>query len=366
MLVPSDLRFGTDNITFIQYHDYNIMDLQSLSSLEYLKIAAIFFLLLISSFFSGSEAALFSLNLVQKERLKSRSPKTTALIDMLINQPKQLIITILVGNDMINIAASVIATGLFVSLFQDMGQWVTIAVMTPVTLIFAEIIPKTVAVAHNEKIAPFVTGPLNTFYRLILPLRWFFEVTAETMIRLFGVYKKEKEPVIMEDDFRDMVDLSHMDGEILGLERDFIHNVFEFSDTRVASVMTPLKAIQSIPEGLEFQEIIKRVKKARHSRIPVYSGEKTNITGILYVKDLLKIKRSQKNSHITITELLRPPLFVLDTRMVDDIFHFLKEKRTHIAICHDANGDISGLITMEDLLEELFGEIYDENDQEER
>ncbi|MBU1169664.1 MAG: hemolysin family protein [Proteobacteria bacterium] len=342
------------------------MDFQSLNTIEYLKVAGIVFLLLISGFFSGSEASLFSLNLVQKERLKSQSPKTASLIDMLINHPKQLIITILVGNDMINIAASVIATGLFVSRFQDMGQWVTIAVMTPVTLIFAEIIPKTIAVVHNEKLAPIVTGPLNAFYRFIFPLRWLFEITADSLIRLFGVYKKEKEPVIMEDDFRDMVDLSHKDGEILGLERDFIHNVFEFSDTRVNSVMTPIKKIESIPENLEFKEIIKRVKKNPHSRIPVYSGEKTNITGFLYVKDLLKIKRNQKDTNSVISELIRPPLFILDSRMVDDIFYFLKEKRTHIALCHDANGDISGLITMEDLLEELFGEIYDENDQEDR
>lgn len=342
------------------------MDFQSFGSLEYLKIAGIVLLLLVSGFFSGSEATLFSLNLVQKERLKTRLPKIASLIDLVTNQPKQLIITILVGNDMINIAASVIATGLFVSLFPEHGQWVTIAVMTPVTLIFAEVIPKTVSVFHNETFAPIVSGPLSLFHRLIFPVRWFFEVTADGLIWLSGMYKREAEPMIMENDFRDMVDLSHKDGEILAIERDFIHNVFEFSDTPVSAVMTPLKNIQSLPDGLNYHEIIKRVKKNRHSRIPVYSGSKTNITGILYVKDLLKIKAGKKNVPSTIIELLRQPIFILDTRMVNDIFYLLKKKRTHIAICHDSNGALSGLITMEDLLEELFGEIYDENDQEER
>lgn len=342
------------------------MDSLPLNSLEYLKILSIFILLFISGFFSGSEASLFSLNLIQKERLKNRTPQIASLIDLLVHKPKQLIITILVGNDMINIAASVIATGLFVSLYPGMGELITIAVMTPVTLIFAEVIPKTIAVAHNEKLTPILSRPLLAFYRLIFPIRWFFEVTADGLIGMMGLYKKEKAPIIMEDDFRDMVDLSHKDGEILGLERDLIHNVFEFSDTRVASVMTPFKLIHSIPEGLEFAEVVKRAKRNRHSRFPVYSKNKSNITGFLYVKDLLKVKQNQKNNTTVINELLRPPLFVLDTRMVDEIFYFLKEKRTHIAICHNENGDISGLVTMEDLLEELFGEIYDENDQEVR
>ena len=331
---------------------------------ENIKIFLIVLLIAISSFFSGSEAALFSLNLVQKERLKKRSKKASDIVELLTHHPKHLIITILVGNDLVNIASSVIATSIFISLYHHMGEWVTIAVMTPVTLIFAEVMPKTVAVAHNEKIAPLITGPLHLFHRVILPIRWLFEISSEGMIKLLGLYKKEKEPAIMEDDFRDMVDLSHKDGEIHGFERDLIHNVFEFSDTQIKSVMTPFRNIQSIPEGLKYREILKQVVKNRHSRIPVYSGKKTNIIGVLYTKDLLKVKPGQRNSTNVITDLLRQPIFILDTRLIDEIFYILKERRTHIAICHDANGGISGLITLEDLLEELFGEIYDENDQE--
>ena len=331
---------------------------------ENLKLILIFLLLVFSGFFSGSEAVLFSLSLVQKERLKKRSGKSLIMLDMLAHHPKQLIITILVGNDMVNIAASVIATSLFVSLYHDMGEWVTIAVMTPVTLIFAEVLPKTVGVAHNEKLAPLVVGPLFGFNRLIFPIRWLFDILAESIIRVLGIYKNEKEPLIMEDDFRDMVDLSHLDGEIHGLERELIHNVFEFSDTQVKSVMTPFRNIRAVPDKLNYKELLKHVTGSRHSRLPVYSGNKKNIVGILYIKDLLKVKPERKDSKTIVSELLRQPLFILDTRMVDDVFYTLKQKRTHIAVCHDENGDISGLITLEDLLEELFGEIYDENDQE--
>ena len=346
------------------YITHEIMNLQTIDPSIILKIISIFFLLLISAFFSGSEASLFSLNLVQKERLKNRSRKAAVLVHTLVNHPKKLIITILMGNDMINITSSVIATSFFVALYKDMGTWITIAVMTPVTLIFAEIIPKTIAVSHNEKIAASVVIPLDTFSRIVFPVRYVFEVTAELLIRLFRVYSTEKESIIMEDDFRDMVDLSHKDGELYGLERDLIHNVFEFSDTPVSSVMTPFKKIISIPSAGEYREVINRVVKSRHSRIPVYFGEKKNIIGVLYVKDLMKIKWDKKGNRTAISELLRQPIFVLDTRMVDDVFYTLKEKRTHIAICHNVNGDISGLVTMEDLLEELFGEIYDENDRE--
>jgi putative hemolysin len=305
------------------------------------------------------------LNLIQKERLKKKSGKALNLVEILTHHPKQLIITILVGNDMVNIAASVLATSFFVSIFNDMGEWITIAVMTPVTLIFAEVVPKTIAVAHNERLAPFVVGPIHSFHRFILPVRWLFDVTADAIIKLTGIYKKEKEPVIMEDDFRDMVDLSHMDGEIHELERELIHNVFEFSDTQVKSVMTPFKSINAISEDIKYNDLLKHVAKSKYSRLPVYSGKKSNIIGILYIKDLLKVKPDQRSSKKIISSLLRQPYYVLDTRMVDDVFYTLKDKRIHITICHDTNGDISGLITLEDLLEELFGEIYDENDQEE-
>ena len=331
---------------------------------EIIKLLSIVFLLLFSGFFSGSEASLFSLTLVQKERVKQKSNLAKIMLDTIAQRPRQLITTILVGNDMVNITASVIATGLFVSLYQESGEWITILVMTPATLIFSEVIPKTLALSHNEKLAPLVSGPLMLFSRLVFPIRWLFDLFSEIIIRVLGIYKQEKEPLVMENDFRDMVDMSHMEGKIHGLERDLIHKVFEFSDTEVRNVMTPFNNIHSIPFGLTYWEIIRFAEKTRHSRLPVYSGKKTNIVGILIVKDLLKVKPENRTCRDTISALLREPVFILETRKVADIFYTLKKKRTHIAICHDEYGDISGLVTLEDLLEEIFGEIYDEKDQE--
>lgn len=330
----------------------------------FIKIGIIFFLLIFSGFFSGSETALFSLSLMQRERIRRSKPKRAALIDRLLMHPKQLIITIIMGNDLVNIAASVVATYLFVSMIGgEYGKWVTIAIMTPLTLLFAEVIPKTFSVAHNERVAPFVSRPLDLFGRLISPLRWVFNESANLIIKFLGIEKQKASPAIMEDDFRDMVDLSHREGELKKMEKEFIHNVFEFSDIHVFEVMTPLEKMFCLTEDMDIDTILKHIKKTPFSRIPVCKGTADKITGILYVKDLLKVKIKKISGKTKLLpKICRKPFFIPETKMVDELFYTLKQKHTHIAICLNKQGMVSGLVTMEDLLEELFGELYDEHD----
>ncbi len=328
-----------------------------------IKICIIFFLLIFSGFFSGSESALFSLSLMQRERIRRNKNKRAAVIDRLLMHPKQLIITILMGNDLVNIAASVVATYLFISILGEHGKWATIAIMTPLTLLFAEVIPKTFSVAHNERVAPFVSGPLYLFSKLITPLRWIFNESANLIIKFLGIEKQKPSPAIMEDDFRDMVDLSHKEGELKKMEKELIHNVFEFSDTHLFEVMTPVEKMFCLTEDMDIDTILKHIKKTPFSRIPVCKETADKITGILYVKDLLKVK-SKKISGQTkvLPKICKKPFFIPETKMVDELFYILKQKHTHIAICLNEQGMVSGLVTMEDLLEELFGEIYDEHD----
>lgn len=331
------------------------------------EIILIIFLLLFSGFFSGSETALFSLSLVQRERLKKGSTKKAKLIKKLLSQPKRLIVTILIGNDMVNITASVIAAYLFVSIFgKEYGRWVTIGVMTPLTLIFAEIIPKTLFIVHNEKIAPSVSLPITSFSKLITPLRFLFEKTADIIIKILGFEKQQINPPIMENDFLEMVDLSHEDGELNVSERDLIHNVFEFSDTKVFEVMTPIDKMFSIPHNMKSGDIVRDVKGSLHSRVPVYKNKHSNIVGILYAKDLLKVNLEKvKDQTNLLPKLWRKAYFIGEGQKIDKLFYLLKKKRTHMAICLDKTGKVSGLITMEDILEELFGEIYDEHEPDE-
>ncbi|WDN89192.1 hypothetical protein BuS5_02160 [Desulfosarcina sp. BuS5] len=330
----------------------------------YTNIAIIIFLLIFSGFFSGSEAALFSLTTIQRGRIKKGGGKRAIIIEKLLKNPRRLIVTILIGNDMVNIAASVVAAYLCVSLFGSHGKWVAMAAMTPLTLVFAEVIPKTVSINNNERLVPFMSGIIYSFAAVIAPLRWAFDSMAQIFIILTGSAGAGRSSAIMEDDFLDMVNLSHEGGELKGVERDLIHNVFEFSDAHVFEVMTPLDKILSLSHDTEGDIIIRCVKNNPFSRIPVYEHSIDNITGVLYVKDLLRFDLKKiKGRRNILQKISRRPLFVQETQKVDELFHTLKNRRKHMAICLNEHGHISGLVTMEDLLEELFGEIYDEYDK---
>ena len=329
----------------------------------FVKICAIIFLLIFSGFFSGSEAALFSLSIIQRERLKKNKHKQSTIIEKLLSQPQKLITTALIGNDLVNIAASVVAAYLCISVFCHNGRWLAMALMTPLTLIFAEVIPKTIAVNNNEKIAPLVSGFLHLFGTLIAPLTWLFENVANLIIKMIGVKKHTGQDVIMENDFLDMVKIGHEDGELKGIERDLIHNVFEFSDAHVFEVMVPLKKACLLPYDMKGEDIISFVKQSRRSRIPVYKKHVENITGILYAKDLLKID-IKKNKSGLLPKICRKPYFVQETEKIDTLFNILKLRRIHMAICMNEHSKVTGLITMEDILEELFGQIYDHLDME--
>lgn len=328
------------------------------------RVILILFLVCLSGFFSGTEAAMFSLSRLQRERLKRKDREGARLIETLLHSPRNLIITILVGNDLINITSSVIATFLFVDLFQESGKWIALAVMTPLTLIFAEVVPKTLAVARNEQFAVLASRPLYNFQRAVSPLRWAFDRAGAGILRLLRIDKRAPIPGLMEDEFLTMVDESHKSGALHRDERELIHNVFEFSDTRVHAVMTPLSEIFELPVDLPVHEVIRKIKENPHSRIPVYRGQPENIVGVLYAKDLLRIDLRRSQSRI-LPQIARKPFFVFESRLIGDLFQLLKQKRIHLAICMNSQGTVTGLVTMEDLLEELFGEIYDEHDREE-
>ena len=330
-----------------------------------LNISIILLLLIFSGFFSGSETALFSLSSIQRERIKRTGDKKSLLINKLLSRPRKLIVTILIGNDMVNIAASVIAASLFMSFNKDHGEWIAIAVMMPVTLIFAEVIPKTLALTYNERIAPFVSAPLYFFSQLIFPLRFILYNISVMLSKIAGFEKRHISTAIMEDEFRALVDQSHESGEINKAERDLIHNVFEFSDTHAFEIMTPLNEIFSLSEDMTIEKAVIAVQQRRFLRIPVYRNRFDNIVGILYTKDLLKINTTKSGGDgNTIQKICRKPFFVDENIKTDDLFHILKKKRIHIAICINKQDKVTGLLTMDDLLGELFGEIHDEYDRE--
>ncbi|VEN73082.1 conserved membrane hypothetical protein [Candidatus Desulfarcum epimagneticum] len=329
-----------------------------------IKISVIVILLAVSGFFSGSESAFFSLSFIQREKLKNKPGGRARLAARLLENPRRLIIAILMGNDLVNIAASVVATYLFVSLMGDLGKWAAIAVMAPLTLVFSEVIPKTVSMRQNERMALFAAGPIAFFSALVKPVRWLFDAAAEGLIRLMGIGKKRRAPSIRESDFLDMVDLSHEGGQITETAKDLIHNVFEFGDVRAGRVMTPAEKIFSLPHDMEIGKAAEAILKNPFSRAPVHASHPGDITGILYAKDLLKVDmENARKKKLPIRVLKRSPYFVREDARAEALFDAMRKERIHMAFCLDASGELSGLVTLEDLLEELFGEIYDEYDR---
>ncbi len=331
-----------------------------------IKLIVLAVLLLLSAFFSGSETALFSLGSVRLEKLKESGHPKAKVIETLLERPRRLLISILLGNELVNITASAVAASICISMLGDSGKWVAIAVMIPLLLTFGEILPKTTAIYRSEQCSRVVAGPLSFFARAVFPIRWIIGKIVDGVLRVFGSQAETQESIFREEEIRDLVDVGHQEGVLEKQERELIHKVFRFGDTIVASVMTPKGAVFSLPLQLDPTELLAEVRKERYSRVPIYSGEKNNIVGILNTKDLLALSLERgEGEKINIHRLLRPPHFVPPSKKIDELLRECQKQRIHMAIVVNEYGHCTGLVTVEDLLEEIFGEIYDEYDAEE-
>ena len=330
------------------------------------KIVLILILLCFSAFFSGSETALFSLGPIKLFQLKESHHPKAPVIQALIEKPRRLLISILVGNECVNITASALAASLCISLLGNQGKWISIAIMTPLILLFGEILPKTIAISHSEKFSLKVAQPIRIFARVIFPIRWSIRQVVDTITSLFGTPAQREESIFFEQEFKELVEAGHKEGALETGEREMIHKILNFSDTIVSSIMTPREDMFILPYDADAEHIIKEVNENRFSRIPIYKHEKYNIIGILNAKDLLTLRNTQNKgsgAH-TIPRIVRQPYLVLHNKKIHDLFKEFQEKNIHLALVVNDNGSVVGLVTMEDLLEELFGEIYDEFDDE--
>ena len=327
-----------------------------------IKVILIFILLCFSAFFSGSETALFSLGSVKLFKLKESKHPKASLINKLLENPRRLLISILVGNECVNITASALAASLCISLAGFQGKWIAIAIMTPLILLFGEVLPKTIAVSHNEKFSFFVARPLDLFARIIFPLRWTIRRIVDALIFLLGAKQKNHENIFYERELKDLVDVGHKEGVLEEEEREMIHNILRFNDTLVFSIMTPYSSMFTLPHDLTIEKAIKQVKRHRFSRIPVYKQEKNNIIGILNAKDLLTKNIKRDDGIASIATIIRPPHFVLQDKRIHVVLKEFQEKEIHLALAVNKAKKVIGLVTIEDVLEELFGEIYDEFD----
>ena len=342
------------------------------------KISFLFVLLLCSGFFSSSETSIFSLG--RLERYRIREEKETLIsrcLQQLVEQPRRLIVTILIGNELVNITISALSASLVDNVFFTWTPLVSTdpvllktviatAVCFPLLLVFGEITPKTIALYNPRKSARFAAVPLRMFYSLIAPVRWVLSSLSNGIVRLFFGESPMVDAPITEEEFRNLVDQSNEDGVLREAEREVIHNIFDFGETRVSEVMTPRTDMFCHQADQSLEEILKVIEEQHYSRIPVYEEDKDDITGILYCKDLLGLTANpEKRRDWDLRALLRKPYFIPQTKQASDLFREFRHNRIHLAIVVDEYGGVAGLVTMEDLLEELFGEILDDYDPEE-
>ncbi len=317
-------------------------------------------LLALSAFFSSSESALFSLGRLHKDKFEKEGHKNRILTRLLMNK-NRLLITILVGNNLVNVAASAIATSFATSVFGSMGIGIAVGIMTLMILMFGEIVPKSYAIHNNEKVSLLVSKPIYAFFMIIYPVVYILELMINNLQAFLKISESDRS-LITEDEVLSVVKMGMEDGSIDPDEKELIDNVFEFDDTDVSEIMTPRVNMVSIDADESFSSIISLIHETNLSRIPVFEGSPDNMIGILYSKDLLKFV-GKKVDRFDVRKNVRKALFVPGSKKIDELLKDFQLKKVHIAIVVDEYGGVEGLVTMEDVLEELVGEIYDETDE---
>ncbi|PID78463.1 MAG: hypothetical protein CSA42_00345 [Gammaproteobacteria bacterium] len=318
-----------------------------------LNFISLVLLILLSGFFSSAEIALFSLNDAKTRLLGKKKDKFSLLIIKMKKNPHRLLTTILIGNNLVNIAATSLATAIAISFYGNTGVGMATAIMTFLILVFGEIFPKSLATRNNLIIAKIVIFPLLWLYYLFFPL-----IKLMDFIPLL-TGKMEKMPTVTEEELLSYVEVGEEEGEIKKEERELIRNVFEFDDISASEVMRPRRdmSVIDVDESLDMSFLI----EAGFSRFPVKEGHIDNIIGTIHVKDIFRYY-TENDSWPSIREVLREPYFIPEHKRINTLLHQFKHRKNHMAIVVDEHGGVAGLVTLEDVLEEIVGEISDETD----
>ena len=318
-------------------------------------------LVVLSSFFSASETALVSLNRVKVRSLAEEGRKHSKTLEKVISKYDRMITTILVGNNIVNLSASALATALTIRLWGNIYVSLATGALTLLILIFGEIIPKTLARRHCEGLSLAVAPVIRFLMVLLFPIvfvldkivLFFFFITGQK-----DVYKNR----ITESEFRTYVNVSHEDGVIESDEKAIINNVFDFRESVAKDIMIPRIDMTSISINATYKEVMKVFRESMYTRLPVYRDEKENIIGFINIKDLIRLKDS---ASFTVSKFLREAYYTYEFKKTNDLLVELRNASINLAFVNDEYGDTVGMITLEDLLEEIVGEIRDEYDQDE-
>jgi len=325
------------------------------------QIIVLIILLVLSGIFSAAETGLMSLSKIRIRHMVDENIKGAELVKKLVENPNKLLSAILVGNNVANIAASAIATSIAIDFFGDTGVGIATGIMTLLVLIFGEITPKSMAAKNSEKVSLKVARFISVITKLLGPIITILMYITNLIIGIFGGKVDKDQPFITEEELRTMVDVSHEEGVLEGEEKEMIYNVFEFGDSQVKDIMVPRTDIVSIDIDSSYEEVINIFKEEHFSRIPVYQESIDNIVGTLYVKDLLLSENTGED--FSVKKYMREPYYTYEFKKITELFEEMRKKRVAMAVVLDEYGGTAGIVTMEDLVEEIVGDIGDEYDE---
>lgn len=313
-------------------------------------------LILFSAFFSSSEGALFSLTRSNVSRLENQSPAGRRVAHLL-RRPRRLLITILIGNLIVNVSATSVATSVAIGVFGDKGVGIAFAVMSVVILAFGEIFPKVLAVNRASAVSLVTVYPLSFFHALFAPLRWplarLSDVVIDVLKRRLGTATRH----FSKDELLTALDVGRDAGHFGDFEYELLSNIIDFRDTTVKEIMTPSINVFSLAADLSVEDMLDQVTKGGHSRVPVYGDTTDDIRGIVHIKDLARISGGDED--IDVSTIVMPPYYIPESAKISFLFKELASERAHIAVVIDEYGSFVGIVTMEDILEEIVGEIRD-------
>ncbi len=328
--------------------------------LEY-EIAALVTLIGLSGFFSGLEVALVSVRLSKIEQMVKDKIKGATSLHKLKSNPSRMMASVNLGNNLVNVASTALATDIALKLFGSEGLAIAIGAMTFLILVFGEITPKTYCNANATKIAVKYSKILLGFSYAFFPVVWFFEQITKGIIKLTG--SSDVPPGLTEDEIKEVVEQGLKDKAIEKQESELVHGALNFDDIIIRSVMTPRPKMFTLKSKMMLFEALPEINQNGFSRIPVYSENTDKIVGIVHVRDVLK-RLEDEDKMITLEQVMRKPIFVSQEKRVSDLLKEMQGRRTHMAIVLDEFGGVEGCVTLEDLLEEIVGEIQDETDTE--
>ncbi len=331
------------------------------SSATVMGIIAIVLLLAFSAFFSGSETALMAVSRIRLKHLAKTKPRRTKLIEGMLHKPERLIGTILLGNNLVNVAMSAIATAIAITLWGDKGIAYVTGILTFIILVFAEITPKVYAKYFNERVS-LITAPILRAIMIVFnPIVITVTFVAKKLLLLLGIdVSKIKRPLLTEEEVKTCIQVGWDDGSITASEKDMLSRIFTLNDKTVQQVMVPKTKMVIINADWPNDKILKTIIKSGYSRFPVSNGKGMEIMGSIYAKDNLGYALSKES--FSLNKIMRPALFVEDDKKIDMQLKIFQTKKVHQAVVLDKDGQVTGLITLEDILEELVGSIEDEYD----